>query len=150
MTSINKAIIIGRVGKDPEVRYLSSGKAVTNLSVATTESWKDKEGNKQEATEWHRVVFYDKLAEIVGQYCKKGGLIYVEGKLKTKKWQDKEGRDCYTTEINADTMKLLGGNQEGKQEERKKPEPKRHGDRPGGAFNKPSTGFDDMDSDIPW
>ena len=109
MASVNKVILIGNVGKDPELRYNPSGVAFCTLSLATTRSWKNREsGEKQEETEWHRVIFNDKLAEIVGQYCKKGKPLYVEGRLKTRKWQDKEGRDTYTTEIVADQMQLLG------------------------------------------
>ncbi len=110
MASVNKVILIGNLGKDPDVRYMTSGEAVTNITVATTETWKDKNsGEKREATEWHRVVFYRKLAEIAGQYLKKGSSVYIEGALKTRKWQDKDGQDRYTTEIVADEMKMLGG-----------------------------------------
>jgi single-strand DNA-binding protein len=105
---LNKVSLIGRAGRDPELRYAASGSAVCNLSLATDAKWTDKDGTKKEETEWHRVVFYSKLAEIVGDYVKKGGLIYVEGRLKTRKWQDKEGKDNYTTEIVASEMKLLG------------------------------------------
>ncbi len=108
MASINKVILIGNLGRDPEVRYLPNGDAVTNISVATTDTWKDKEGKKQEKTEWHRVTFYRRLAEIAGEYLKKGSQIYVEGRLETRKWQDKEGQDRYTTEIIASEMKMLG------------------------------------------
>ena len=110
MASVNKVIIIGNVGKEPELRYSPSGTAFCTLSIATTRSWKNKEsGEKQEETEWHRVTFNDKLAEIVGQYVKKGKPLYVEGRLKTRKWTDKEGKDVYTTEIIANEMQLLGG-----------------------------------------
>jgi len=110
MASVNKVIIIGNVGKDPEVRYNPSGGAWVTLSLATTRNWKNREtGERQEETEWHRVVFNDRLAEIVGEYVKKGRPLYVEGRLKTRKWQDKEGRDTYTTEIIAQEMQLLGG-----------------------------------------
>jgi single-strand DNA-binding protein len=109
MASINKVILIGNLGKDPEVRYMPNGEAVTNVTIATTDTWKDKSsGDKKEATEWHRVVFFRKLAEIAGQYLKKGSQVYIEGSLKTRKWQDKEGQDRYTTEIVADTMQMLG------------------------------------------
>lgn len=105
---INIVIVMGNVGVDPEVRYTPSGYAVTSLSIATSESWKDKQsGEMQERTEWHRVVFYNKLAEIVGQYVKKGSKIYVKGSLKTRKWQDQSGQDRYTTEINAEDMQML-------------------------------------------
>lgn len=110
MASVNKVILIGNVGKDPEVRYNPSGGAWCTLSLATTRNWKNREtGERQEETEWHRVVFNDRLAEIVGEYVKKGRPLYVEGRLKTRKWQDKEGRDTYTTEIIAQEMQLLGG-----------------------------------------
>lgn len=109
MASVNKVILIGNLGRDPELRYNPSGVAFCTISLATTRNWKNREsGERQEETEWHRVVFNDKLAEIVGQYCKKGRPIYVEGRLRTRKWQDKEGRDTYTTEIIADQMQLLG------------------------------------------
>lgn len=114
MSSVNKVILIGRAGKDPELRYGTSGKAVCNLSVATSRNWKNANGEKQEETEWHNVVFYDKIAEIVGKYVQKGKQIYVEGRLKTRKWQDKAtGADRYTTEVVADEMTLLGGNDGG-------------------------------------
>ncbi|RZS47399.1 single-stranded DNA-binding protein [Sphaerotilus mobilis] len=109
MASVNKVILIGNLGRDPEVRYTPNGAAVCNVSVATTRNWKSKEGDRQEETEWHRVVFYDRLAEIAGEYLRKGRPVYVEGRLKTRKWQDKEGKDVYTTEIIADQMQLLGG-----------------------------------------
>ncbi len=110
MASVNKVILIGNVGKDPEVRYNPSGGAWVTLSLATTRNWKNREtGERQEETEWHRVVFNDRLAEIVGEYVRKGRPLYVEGRLKTRKWQDKEGRDTYTTEIIAQEMQLLGG-----------------------------------------
>jgi single-strand DNA-binding protein len=105
---INKVILIGNLGKDPEVRYMPSGGAVANLALATSESWTDKQsGEKKEATEWHRVVFYNRLAEIAGEYLKKGSKIYVEGSLRTRKWQDKEGRDNYTTEIQGRELQML-------------------------------------------
>jgi len=109
MASVNKVILIGNLGRDPELRYNPSGVAFCTISLATTRNWKNREsGERQEETEWHRVVFNDKLAEIVGQYAKKGRPLYVEGRLRTRKWQDKEGRDTYTTEIIADQMQLLG------------------------------------------
>ncbi len=108
MASVNKVIIVGNLGKDPEVRYMPNGEAVANITVATTDTWKDKTtGEKREATEWHRVVFYRKLAEIAGQYLKKGSQIYIEGALKTRKWE-KDGHTNYTTEIVADSMQMLG------------------------------------------
>ena len=106
---INKVILVGNMGNDPEVRYTPAGAAVTTISLATTESWKDKDGNKQEKTEWHRVVFFGRLAEIAGEYLKKGSQVYIEGKLRTNKWQDKDGNDRYTTEILANEMQMLGG-----------------------------------------
>ena len=105
---INKVILIGNLGKDPETKSLPSGSAVANVTVATTEGWKDKQsGEKKEVTEWHRVVFFDRLAEIAGQYLKKGSKVYIEGSLRTRKWQDKEGKDHYTTEIRATEMQML-------------------------------------------
>ncbi len=107
---INKVILIGNLGGDPEVKYTASGSAVTNVTIATSENWKDKTtGENQERTEWHRVVFFGKLAEIAGEYLKKGSQVYVEGRLQTRKWQDKEGQDRYTTEIVANEMQMLGG-----------------------------------------
>ena len=108
MASVNKVILVGNLGKDPEVRYMPSGDAITNITMDTTDSWKDKNGEKQEKTEWHRVAFFGKLAEIAGEYLKKGSQVYVEGRLQTRKWQDKEGQDRYTTEIVADRMQMLG------------------------------------------
>jgi single-strand DNA-binding protein len=109
MASVNKVIIVGNLGKDPEVRYTPNGDSVTNVTIATTDTWKDKgTGEKKEATEWHRVVFFGKLAEIAGQYLKKGRQVYVEGALRTRKWTDKEGHERYTTEIVANEMKMLG------------------------------------------
>lgn len=114
MASVNKVILIGNLGRDPELRYNPSGVAFCTISLATTRNWKNREtGEKQEETEWHRVVFNDKLAEIVGQYCKKGRPLYVEGRLRTRKWTDKEGKDVYTTEIIANEMQLLGGRDSG-------------------------------------
>ncbi|MFC3195438.1 single-stranded DNA-binding protein [Marinicella sediminis] len=151
---INKVILVGNLGNDPEVRYTPAGAAVTTISVATTESWKDKEGNRQEKTEWHRVVFFSRLAEIAGEYLKKGSQVYIEGKLRTNKWQDQSGQDRYTTEILANEMQMLGG----------------RGDSGGGGFgggqsmpsaprpnnnqkqqnNDPVSGFDDFDDEIPF
>lgn len=112
MASVNKVILVGNLGADPETRYMPNGDAVANIRLATTESWKDKaSGEKKEITEWHRVVFYRKLAEIVGQYLKKGSAVYVEGRIRTRKWQDKEGQERYTTEIEANEMQMLGGRQ---------------------------------------
>ena len=111
--SVNKVILIGRLGKDPETRYMTNGEAVTNATLATSENWKDKSGEKQEKTEWHNLVFYRRLAEIAGEYLKKGSQIYVEGKLQTRKWQTKEGQDRYTTEIVVNEMTMLGGKSSG-------------------------------------
>jgi single-strand DNA-binding protein len=110
LASVNKVILIGNLGRDPEVRYTPSGAAVCNLRLATTRNWKNREsGERQEETEWHSVVLYDRQAEIAGEYLKKGRPVYIEGRLKTRKWQDKDGNDRYTTEIVAETMQLLGG-----------------------------------------
>lgn len=107
---INKAILIGHCGKDPETRYMPSGGAVTNVSIATSEQWKDKQtGETKERTEWHNIVFFNRLAEIAGEYLKKGSQVYVEGRIQTRKWQDKSGNDRYTTEIVANEMQMLGG-----------------------------------------
>lgn len=136
MASVNKVIVLGNLGKDPEVRHLPNGDAVCNFSLATTESWKDKDGNKQDKTEWHNIVIFRKLAEIAGEYLKKGRPVYIEGRLQTRKWQDKEGKDRYTTEIVADQMQMLGGRDEAK-ETIKTSEP-------------PKANFDDMADDIPF
>jgi len=180
MASVNKVILIGNLGRDPELRYNPSGVAFCTISLATTRTWKSREsGERQEETEWHRVVFNDKLAEIVGEYCKKGRPLYVEGRLRTRKWQDKEGKDQYTTEIIADQMQLLGGREGGGDEggggggggysrqarggaerggemggggearESRAPAARAPAPRPAPA-PKPSTGFDDMDDDIPF
>ncbi len=107
---INKVILIGNLGNDPDIRYTGSGAAVANISLATAESWRDKDsGEQQERTEWHRIVFFGRLAEIAGEYLRKGSQIYVEGRLQTRKWQDKEGNDRYTTEIVGNEMQMLGG-----------------------------------------
>ena len=172
MASVNKVILIGNLGRDPEVRYTPSGAAVCNVSLATTRNWKNKDsGERQEETEWHRVVFYDRLAEIAGEYLKKGRSVYVEGRLKTRKWQDKDGVEKYTTEIIAEVMQLLGGREGGMggggggggedsgygdEGGSSRPAPTRPpaaaprapAQRP--AASKPSTGFDDMDDDIPF
>ncbi len=112
MASVNKVIIVGNLGRDPETRYMPSGDAMTNIAVATTDKWKDKAtGEQKEATEWHRIAFFGKLAEIAGQYLKKGSQVYVEGKLRTRKWTDKDGIEKYSTEIIADTMQMLGSRQ---------------------------------------
>ena len=150
MASVNRVTIIGNLGKDPETRYAPSGDAVTNITVATTETWKDKAtGEKRDATEWHRVVFFGKLAEIAGQYLKKGSQVYLEGKLKTRKWQDKDGADRYTTEINADELKMLGGKGDGQQSE---PQRQQQAPQRPQAPQKPASGggFNEFDDDIPF
>ena len=157
MASVNKVILVGNLGRDPETRYMPDGGAVTNVSIATTESWKDKaSGEKQEKTEWHRVAFFGKLAEIAGEYLKKGSQVYVEGRIQTRKWQDKEGQDRYTTEVIADRMQMLGSRQGMGGGDRGEPPPS-GGERPagggGGAKPAPSKGggkFDDFEDDIPF
>ncbi|MFY9315669.1 MAG: single-stranded DNA-binding protein [Burkholderiales bacterium] len=157
MASVNKVIIVGNLGRDPETRYLPSGEAVTNISVATTSSWKDKaSGEKKEETEWHRVSAFGRLAEIMGEYLKKGSQVYIEGQLRTRKWQDKEGKDRYTTEIRADVMQMLGS-RSGAGEARGGPSEPRgetHGEAPAKAAaapaKKPAGKFDDMEDDIPF
>lgn len=150
MASVNKVILIGNLGADPEVRYLPSGDAVTNIRVATTDTWKDKSGEKQEHTEWHRVAFFGKLAEIAGEYLKKGSPVYLEGRIRTRKWQDKEGQDRYSTEIVADRMQMLGSRGGGSYEVVDK-EPAAEGSpAPAKAKGKSGSGFDDLDDDIPF
>ncbi|MCP5269515.1 MAG: single-stranded DNA-binding protein [Zoogloeaceae bacterium] len=154
MASVNKVILVGNLGADPETRYMPSGDPVTNLRLATTDTWKDKSsGERKEATEWHRVVLFRRLAEVAGQYLKKGSQVYIEGRLKTRKWQDKDGQERYTTEIEADEMKMLGSRQ-GQGEPSSygggdnSPAPSYGGAKPAAAGKKPS--FDDMDDDIPF
>ena len=134
MASVNKVIVLGNLGKDPDLRHLPNGDAVCNFSLATTESWKDKDGNKQDKTEWHNIVIFRKLAEVAGEYLKKGRPVYIEGRLQTRKWQDKEGKDRYTTEIVADQMQMLGSREEAKEV----------------AKTHAPANFDDMESDIPF
>jgi single-strand DNA-binding protein len=155
MASVNKVILIGNLGRDPETRYMPDGGAVTNVSIATTESWKDKNGEKQEKTEWHRVAFFGKLAEIAGEYLKKGSQVYVEGRLQTRKWQDKDGQDKYTTEIVADRMQMLGSRQGMGGGEREGGGDREGASRPAAAkpaAGKPAAGskFDDFEDDIPF
>jgi single-strand DNA-binding protein len=155
MASVNKVILIGNLGKDPETRYLPSGDAVTNISVATTDTWKDKSGEKQEHTEWHRVAFFGKTAEIAGEYLKKGSPVYVEGRIRTRKWQDKEGQDRYSTEIVADRMQLLGARGGGGSAEPMAREPATAAAGAGGgagakAAPRKGGAFDEMDDDIPF
>ena len=137
---LNKAQIIGRVGREPEVRYLSSGDAVVNISLATSERWKDKQtGETKESTEWHRINFFGRLAEIVAEYAEKGTLMYVEGKIKTRKWTDKDGVKKYSTEIIGETMKLLSS--------RSDTQPRQQAQKPN---QNQGSGFDDMEDDIPF
>ena len=143
MASVNKWIGIGNLGADPETRFMQNGDAVTNIRIACTESWKEKStGEKKESTEWVRVVFYRKLAEIVGQYLKKGSSVYVEGRIRTRKWQDKEGQERYTTEIEANEMQMLGGRQSGDSAPSEKPQRNAQG--------APKASIGDMDDDIPF
>lgn len=144
MASLNKVQLIGNLGADPETRYMTNGDAVANVRLATTDSWNDKaSGERREVTEWHRVVFYRKLAEIVGQYLKKGSSVYIEGRIRTRKWQDKEGQERYTTEIEATEMQMLGG--------KNTVEASSQGDAPArDTERKQKPSFDDMDDDIPF
>ena len=152
MASVNKVILIGNLGKDPETRYLPSGEAVTSFSIATSETWKDKtSGEKKEATEWHRISAFGKLAEICGESLRKGSPVYIEGSLRTRKWQDKEGQDRYTTEIRADQMRMLGSRGEGGGGGMREPAAAPSGGSTSKAPAKKSGGsFDDMDDDIPF
>jgi single-strand DNA-binding protein len=151
--SVNKVILIGRLGKDPETRYMTNGEAVTNATLATSENWKDKSGEKQEKTEWHNLVFYRRLAEIAGEYLKKGSQIYVEGKLQTRKWQTKEGQDRYTTEIVVNEMTMLGGRSSGPgsfEVVENKPASASGGAAPAKAAPAAKGSFDNFDDDIPF
>lgn len=159
MASVNKVIIVGNLGRDPEVRYLPSGEAVCNISVATTRTWKNKENERQEETEWHRVSLFGRQAEVAGEYLKKGRPVYLEGRLKTRKYQDKDGRDTYATEIIADTMQLMGGKEDGggsgERASSPAPAPRSSAPSPRAAAPAPASGgaqagFDDMDDDIPF
>jgi single-strand DNA-binding protein len=152
MASVNKVILIGNLGRDPETRYMPEGGAITNISIATTDKWKDKNGEMQEKTEWHRVAFFGKLAEIAGEYLKKGSQVYVEGRLQTRKWQDKDGQDKYTTEIVANVMQMLGSRQGMGGGDRDA-----GGERPSAGAKpkaqpaaKPGGKFDDFEDDIPF
>lgn len=156
---INKVILVGNLGQDPDVKYAASGAAVTNISVATSESWKDKNtGQQQERTEWHRVVFFGKLAEIAGEYLRKGSQVYIEGQLRTRKWQGQDGTDRYTTEIVADSMQMLGGKQDGNQAPAKQQSSNQRSDA-GNAYaaasggyqqQQPPAGFEQFDDYIPF
>ena len=150
MASINKVIIVGNLGRDPEMRTFPSGDQVANVTIATTDRWRDKNtGENKEATEWHRVVFNGRLAEIVGQYLRKGSQVYVEGSLRTRKWTDQSGQERYATEIRADSMQMLGGRGDGegsqRPAQRAAPAP-----RPAASPTAAGSGFDDMDDDVPF
>jgi len=160
MASVNKVILMGNLGKDPEVRFMPNGDAVCNFSIATTDNWKDKSGERQERTEWHNIVMYRKLAEIAGEYLKKGRPVFIEGRLQTRKWQTKEGQDRYTTEIIAESMQMLGGRDggsssspasvssqpasQGKDDFNQAPQ------RTSGSPQATATNFDDFEDDIPF
>jgi single-strand DNA-binding protein len=156
MASVNKVIIVGNLGADPETRYMPSGEAVTNVRVATTDKWKDKQsGEMKEATEWHRISFFGRQAEIAGEYLKKGSQVYVEGSIRTRKWQDKEGQDRYTTEIRADRLQLLGsrsggGEPRGEPRGDAPPMEGKAGESKPAAAKKPAGKFDDLEDDIPF
>lgn len=144
---VNKVILVGHLGQDPEVRHINSGTAVCNLSLATTESWKDKQGAKQERTEWHRCVAWGKLAEICGQYLHKGALVYLEGKLETQKWE-KDGETRYTTQVRVEEMRMLGGKRDGERSQARRDDDAGYGDAGGYGDASPdygsATGGDDM------
>jgi len=150
MASINKVIIVGNLGRDPECRYMPSGDAIANIAVATTDRWRDKNtGEQKEATEWHRVAFFGKLAEIAGQYLKKGSQVYIEGRLRTRKYTDKEGIERYTTEIVADTMQMLGSRQgTGEPDAGTYQAPASRGTSGGKQGSSPN--LSDLDDDIPF
>ena len=141
MASVNKVILVGNLGKDPEVRYMPNGEAVANFSIATTENWKDKSGVKQEKTEWHNIVMYRKLAEIAGEYLKKGAPVYIEGKLQTRKWE-KDGVTRYSTEIIGDQMQMLGSKAQSNDAS--------DASAPASQDNAPQAASDDFSDDIPW
>ena len=156
MASVNKCIFIGNLGRDPEIRYMPDGGAVANFSIACTENFKDKSGAKQEKTEWVRIVMFGKLGEIAGEYLKKGSSVYIEGRMQTRKWTNKEGQDQYTTEIVADRMQMLGGRSGGSNtfevlggddESSSSPAPRQQA--PAGN-SRPSSSIDDLDDDIPF
>lgn len=154
MASVNKVILVGNLGKDPETRYMSGGDAVCNITVATSESWKDKNtGEKREITEWHKVVFYRKLAEIAGQYLRKGSSVYVEGRIRTRKWQDKDGNDRYTTEIEATEMQMLGSRQSGGQSDQggyQQPQSRPAANPGQQPRQQQRQAYDDLSDDIPF
>ncbi len=153
MASVNKVILLGNLGADPETRYLPSGEAVANIRIATTDTWKDKSGAKQEHTEWHRISFFGRQAEIAGEYLKKGSPVYVEGRIRTRKWQDKEGQDRYSTEIVGDRMQLLGS-RGGSENVGREPAAANAGGGAATGENRPAAkkggGFNEMDDDIPF
>ena len=146
MASVNKVILVGNLGRDPEVRYMPDGGAITNVSIATTDTWKDKDGSKQEKTEWHRVVFFSRLAEIAGEYLKKGSQIYIEGRLQTRKWQDKDGQEKYTTEVIAEKMQMLGGRSGGAEMGERNSMPSSSSP----SNNRSAGRMDDFEDDIPF
>lgn len=164
MAGVNKVIIIGRLGQDPETKYLPSGGAVTNVSVATSEKWKDKAtGQPQEKTEWHRLVFFNRLGEIAGEYLKKGSNIYIEGRLQTRKWQAQDGSDRYSTEIVVDQLQMLDGKPDGSAQKGANSDAAGYGSGVAGLIHQPENaspkqkmiqqppaGFDSFDDDIPW
>ena len=157
MPSVNKVILMGNLGRDPEVRFMPNGDAVCNFSIATTDSWKDKAGERQEKTEWHNIVMYRRLAEIAGEYLKKGRPVYLEGRLQTRKWQTKEGQDRYTTEVIADSMQMLGGRDGAPAQESQpssQPEAKDEFDqtpsRNSQSESTSSSSFDEFEDDIPF
>ena len=156
MAGVNKVILVGNLGQDPEVKYMPNGNAVANISIATSETWKDRDsGEKREKTEWHRVVMFRKLAEIVGQYLKKGSKVYIEGKLQTRKWQDKNGQDRYTTEIIADQMQMLDARGGGETGFSNQPKSQPGGPKPAGTGgsspgNQGSGASDPFEDDIPF
>jgi single-strand DNA-binding protein len=144
---INKVILVGNLGADPETRYMPSGSAVTNLSVATSEQWKDKQsGEQKERTEWHKVAMFNRLAEVAAEYLRKGSQVYIEGKLRTRKWQDRDGNDRWTTEIIADEMQMLGGRGGGGSA----PMPSDSGSSRGESGGPPQSPPDDFEDDIPF
>lgn len=148
MASVNKVILVGNLGADPETRYQTSGDAITNIRLATTDKWKDKaSGEMKEATEWHRIAFFGRLAEVAGEYLKKGSQVYIEGRIRTRKYQDKDGNDRYSTEIIGDRMQMLGS-RAGSGEPREPAESK--GESKPAAAKKPAGKFDDMEDDIPF
>jgi single-strand DNA-binding protein len=157
MPSVNKVILMGNLGRDPEVRFMPNGDAVCNFSIATTDSWKDKAGERQEKTEWHNIVMYRRLAEIAGEYLKKGRPVYLEGRLQTRKWQTKEGQDRYTTEVIADSMQMLGGRDGAPAQESQpssQPEARDEFDQTPSRKNQSgssnSSSFDEFEDDIPF